>query len=75
LGGIKISFTGMLRNARRWKSSYAAWRVSRPFFGAVVGSVRSLVVIVVIRPPGSTVSTTTTTGTAAFDLVALLLGY
>ncbi|MHB1555642.1 MAG: hypothetical protein ACYCZP_17205 [Acidimicrobiales bacterium] len=75
LGGITISFTGMFRNARRWESSYVAWHVARPFLGAVVGSVGFLVFIVVIRATGSTVSTTTTTGTAAFDLVAFLVGY
>lgn len=75
VGGVTISLTGIFQNAKLWDRSYQSWHVARPFLGGIVGSVGFLIFLVVIRATGTIPNVSSTISKAAFDLVALLVGY
>lgn len=78
LGGTTISLVGVAKHAVDWDApKYGYWHLSRPFLGAVGGTVAVLIVVLVLRsvdPPAAD-SRYTAGGTAILAVIAFVVGY
>lgn len=73
VGGVVAGFRGIYYYNHKWDSSYNYWHYTRPIFGAVTGTIGSLIYWVLLRF-GST-STTIKVDRAMFYVVAFVLGF
>lgn len=71
-GAVVASMRGIFYHNDKWDSSYNYWHISRPFLGAVTGSVGALLYLVSLHL-GS--SSPITVNRATFYAVAFVLGF
>lgn len=78
LGGVTISLVGVAKHTVDWDASkYGYWHVSRPFLGAVCGTIAILIVVLVLRSVDPPVNGTgyTPGGIAVLAVIAFVVGY
>lgn len=78
LGGVTISLVGVATHTVDWDASkFGYWHVSRPFLGAVCGSVAILIVVLVLRSVDPPVNGATYTpgGIAVLAVISFVVGY
>lgn len=84
LGGATISMVGVAKHSTQWDGErYGYWHASRPFLGAVSGTVSVLIVVLVTATvkPGTqeatagAAATYTPTGIGVLTVIAFVVGY
>lgn len=71
LGGISISFSGIVQHRTDWDPTMKYWHMSKPFLAAVAATVSYLIFTLLIRSTGTSVPSTNGT----FYVVSFLVGY
>jgi hypothetical protein len=78
LGGVTISLVGVAKHAVDWDApKYGYWHLSRPFLGAVCGTIGVLIVVLLLRSvtPPAAGAHYTPGATGILAVIAFVVGY
>lgn len=71
IGGLTISFGGIVKYRRSFDTSMAIWYVFKPFLSMIAAAASYLIIILLIRSTGTTVKADAVT----FYVLGFLVGY
>jgi hypothetical protein len=71
LGGLTISFSGIVIHRKNFDSSLRVWYILKPFLAMITASASYLMITLLIKSTGTTVAP----GSTTFYVLAFLVGY